>query len=107
MIKYLSFIFCRLRSPSDDGGYFKPVSQVTVSLKEESSDDSTIISSQTSTLTRNQVPSSQIFKRSYNKDSYVIYACVLTEWENDLDLQNHANHKNPGELSQILHILIE
>ena len=49
-------VFCRLRSTSSyDGAFFKPVSHVTVSLKEESSDDSTIISSQTSTLTRNQV----------------------------------------------------
>ena len=51
----LILLCCRLRSSSYDGGFFKPVSQVTVSLKEESSDDSTIISSQTSTLTRNQV----------------------------------------------------
>ena len=50
------YVCCRLRLTSSyDGAFFKPVSQVTVSLKEESSDDSTIISSKTSTLTRNQV----------------------------------------------------
>ena len=47
----------RARSLSFDSSYFRALAQgggAFTSLKEESSDESTIISSQTSTLTRNQ-----------------------------------------------------
>ncbi len=47
---------CRLRSSSFDSSYFRTSSGAFSSVKEESSDESTIISSQTSTLTRNQGP---------------------------------------------------
>merc|ERR1711963_33465 len=57
-------------------------------LKEESSDESTIISSQTSTLTRNIGPESMLTQAEYNVDGGIPFQVEEDESDEDEDVND-------------------